>query len=516
MSSSSPSTGIEVAQLRDLWLPITIQVAWTLLRRGYTPSDALLGDAREHVLRCMPTDSSPEVAEWLAPQWTQDYLARRLDLAYRPGPVAGPEAHIPANDWRCQLLEDSDDRAALAVFRFHYAERMELEAAARQLRCRKQMLETARTRLRDRMAEVVDRAGQWDGGRDDQSLDLLLRRLAVLPEPGGPGPLGLMSPAGLAHAERCPRTSRAVRLLRQRHITTQSLFAPGASPAEGDTSVIALLVHHEARRHRDAIAAAVGPDGTQAGAGIWLLPASSEARLYDALADVCARGRPARHHVRAARVRGSGRWSGTTLLGPVAVRAIDRARAVPWGDICGRPPLPLPAPPLPSARAWWAGAAAVAAATILLGLQMAAPEAKTAPTPIQAAFHTGTDGWNVRFDLPDHAVLDVIAVRGRTVQVLHRDMKAARGVWATGHGDFDARIPGDHVALIASPHGVEGLERLTLQASEAADPLAALQGMLATHAPKADFARSRVPVVAQAAEVPAAAPSQPQLEPPQL
>jgi len=502
MSSTSPSVGIEVAQLRDLWLPITIQVAWTLLRRGYTPSEALLGDAREHVLRCLPSHCTTEVAEWLAAQWTHDYLARRLDGAYRPGPLPGPETRIPATAWRARLLEANDDRASLAVFRFHYAELLELPKAARRLRCRTETLADGRARLRNRIARFIDQHPQYDGERDDRAIDHILRRLAVLPEPGGPGPLGLMSPAGLAHAERCPRTSRAVRLLRQRHLDTPALFPPTQSPASGKTSVIALLVHHEARRHSAVIARVVGPNGTAAGPGLWLLPTSEEGRLYDALTEVCARGRPARHHVRAARVRGSGRWSGTTLLGPVAVRAIDRARAVPWGDICGRPPLPMPAPPLPTAHSWWAAAIAVAAATILLGVRMATPTPPTPPTPIEARFHTATDGWRVSFDLPDHAVLDVVAVQGQSVQVLHRDMRAARGAWSTGHGDFQAHIPADQIALIASPRGVADLERLALESAASPDPLGHLELLLSTHAPKADFARSRVPVVAQASGSP--------------
>ena len=85
-------------------------------------------------------------------------------------------------------------------------------------------------------------------------------------------------------------------------------------------------------------------------------------------------------------------------------------------------------------------------------------------------------------------------------QLLHRNLRAARGAWSTGHGDFDARIPGDHVALISSPRGIPELERLVLEASQAADPLAALQELLASRAPRADFARSRVPSVAKAAE----------------
>ena len=105
MPSSPPTGGIEVAQLRDLWLPITVQVAWTLLRRGYTPTDSLLGDAREHVLRCLPDHCTPDIAEWHAPQWTDDYLARRLERAYRPGPVAGAETRVPAAAWRQQLLQ---------------------------------------------------------------------------------------------------------------------------------------------------------------------------------------------------------------------------------------------------------------------------------------------------------------------------------------------------------------------------------------------------------------------------
>jgi hypothetical protein len=131
-----------------------------------------------------------------------------------------------------------------------------------------------------------------------------------------------------------------------------------------------------------------------------------------------------------------------------------------------------------------------AAATVLLGVQVARPDHVRSPTPIEATFKANPDGWEVAFDVPDSAVIDVISIQGPEVRVLHRSMRSARGAWATGYGRFKARIPGEQVAFVASPKGIQDLEQLVLNASEHANPLAVLEASLEQHHPRADFARS--------------------------
>ena len=503
----SPPAGHSVTPLRDLWLPVTVHVAWTLVKRGYTVSPDLLGDAREHLLRGLPAGLTIDQVEWLTPAWVDNYLARRVNSRVEPAPAIGPEVRIPAHDWRDRLLEDAD-RGMEAVFRFHYAEGMSLDKAAHHLRCASRTLDAARTRLRSSARTLMTPEVDRFPDTRDPMVDTLLRRLATLASRDAPGPMGLMSSKGLARAETCPRTSRAVRLIRSGHLDPRGLFPPadGSNPTSGTISVICLLVHPDARRSARNVAAVVGDQGVSVGSGVWLLPADAEASLYGSLAHLCEKGRPARHHVRATRSEGSGRWSGRTLLGPVANAAVDATRAVPWGDVCGRPPLPLPAPPPPSANRWWAAALISAAATITIGVAIAQPAPISSPTSVDASFSSSPDGWDVRFDVPDRATLDVVVVEDQQVRILHRSLGSVRGAWATGDGAFRAKLPGDQVALLASRDGIHDLERLVLDASQHPDPISALEQMVRVAHPRVGFARSRAPLASVELAGPVAAP----------
>ncbi|HCH61763.1 MAG: hypothetical protein CL927_16500 [Deltaproteobacteria bacterium] len=502
-----PPPGHAVTDLRDLWLPVTVQVAWTLVKRGYTVTPELLSDAREHLLRGVDLTLPVDAIEWLAKPWTLDYLARRVDRTVAVPPKSGPELSIPAAAWRAEL-DEQIDRAMEAVLRLVYAEGLSIKKAAHHLRCRPELLVKARRRLRAYLTERLLGYEGWSGTPPEAVLDTMLQRLASLAAPGGPGPLGLMSPAGLAHAETCPRTNRAIRLIRRGHLTPQALLLPRGTrhPASGSVVVVGLHLHPDAHRHAGPIRAFLEGRSMQPAPGTWLLPEEVETDLYERLSSLAIKGQPARHHVRATRIQGSGRWSGRTLLGPVANGAVEATRAVPWGNICGRPALPLPAPPLPSAHTWWVAAVVAAAATILLGVQAARPEAVSSPTPIEASFKPQDQGWEVSFDVPDNAVIDVVSVEGAEVRIVHRSMRSARGAWATGYGRFKARIPGESVAFLASPSGIHDLERLVLEASEHVDPLAVLSASIDQSHPRADYVRS--PAVVATASVAEPASSQ--------
>jgi len=506
MPTTSPS-GQAVTPICDLWLPVTVQVAWTLVKRRYTVTPELLADAREHLLRSVDRSLTVDQIEWLTPAWVDHYLARRVHKKMLPAPEPGPEVRIPAHRWKEALLEGADS-AALAVFRGIYAEGMSPERAAQRFGWSVAPLETTRDRLRDRMREVAATGNAAFRTADASTIDTFLRRLAALASPDAPGPMGLTSPRGLAEAENCPRCSRAIRLLRKGHLKPQSLFPPDGDqdPSAGTVTIICLLLHPEARKHARTLERRLGEQAIPAGKGAWLLPVDAESHLYETLVDLCGRGSPARHHVRATRTEGSGRWSRQTLLGPVAGSATDAARAVAWGDICGRPALPLPAPPPPSASRWWAGALVATAATVALGIAVAQPEAARSPTPIDARFLMAQGGWDVSFDLPDRAVLDVVVVEDGAIRILHRSIESARGAWSTGYGGFRARIPGQQVALLASRRGIVDLERLVLDASLHPEPLAALEQLVEKAHPRADIARTRSPVASAEVAAPIVAP----------
>lgn len=122
---------------------------------------------------------------------------------------------------------------------------------------------------------------------------------------------------------------------------------------------------------------------------------------------------------------------------------------------------------------------------------MARPALPTSPTPIQAQFHHSIDGWDVTFDLPDDAVLDVVSIQGRDIRILHRNVRSARGAWANGFGQFRARLRGDNIALIASPKGIENLEQYAVEALQQPYPLVAFKQRVLTAAPRADFVHSQ-------------------------
>jgi hypothetical protein len=488
-------------------LPVTVQVAWTLVKRDYTVTPELLSDAREHLLRGINPTLSVDATEWMAEAWTLDYLARRVHKTVQPPPVPGPELSIPAAEWRNALIDEAD-RGMHAALRLMYAERLPLEKALQHLRCRPAVLTSAQERLRDHVRIRLAACETWTGDHSDAQVDTVLRRLATLATPGGPGPLGLMSQAGLAHAETCPRTNRAIRLIRRGHLQPQTLLLPrnAPHPARGTITVVGIHVHPDAQRAAGPLTRFLEHRGLQPAPGTWLLPDDLEAELYDVLTVLAVKGRPARHHVRATRIEDSGRWSGETLLGPVAHAAIDATRAVSWGSICGRPPLPLPAPPPPSSRNWWAAALVVAAATIALGITVAQPEPVQSSTPIEASFRPQDGGWEVAFDVPESALLDVISVQNGEVRILHRSIHSARGAWATGYGRFKARIPGDQVAFVASPRGIDDLERMVLDASTHPEPLVALEETMRRLHPRADLVRSTSAVAAASVAAPTVSP----------
>ncbi len=469
--------------VRGAWAPVTIQVTWELVSSGVAVRSHLLDDVREHVLRSQPADATPDDAEWSVAPLVAEYLQRRRDGVVRRVEIPQPVAPVPLV-WRARLLESADPIAE-AVFRFRYAEGMSEADALKQLRVDGSSFAAALAGLRAQVGAFIAEAG-GPAAISAREADLCLQRLAAYAEPGGPGPMGLLTPAGLQHADRCPRVSRAVRLIRAGHLDPRALFPPREGLPAAEVEVLLVLLHPEGAAHRAAMERALGPDVGRAGPDAWLVRAEGLDRAREGLQAHCAEGAPPRHHVRGARLTGPGRWSRGVLLGPLPVLALDAARARPWGEVMGIGELPIARPPPPRATAWWAtaGALGVAVAVTLAWIQR--PVEAPPPAPIAATFAAVDGGWDVRFDAPDLASVDVVVVEGGALQVVHRDLRAAKGAWATGHGDYKMRVEGDGVALVASPAGVDQLETIVRDSASSARPLETLAATLRARAPEAD------------------------------
>ena len=99
-------------------------------------------------------------------------------------------------------------------------------------------------------------------------------------------------------------------------------------------------------------------------------------------------------------------------------------------------------------------------------------------------------GWGVRFDTEDLATVDVVVIQEGALSIQLRNVKAGKGAWATGDGDYALEVRGEDVAVISSPGGLDALEEWVHTAAKQPDPLPWLKEHLRSVAPQADVAVS--------------------------
>jgi hypothetical protein len=470
--------------VRAAWSAVTIQSAWRLVSLGVAVKARTLDDAREHVLRSLPEGCSVDEAEWLTAPLVDEYVARRRGDGTHRVPLPSLVVPDAPREWRDRLL-DATDRLGEACFRLRYADGLALDALARHLGIHESRVEDACAGLRGVARECIrDTHPRLRPTADE--LDAVLVRLATYAELGGPGPMGLLTPAGLAHADRCPRASRAVRLVRGGHLDLRSLFPPRDPLSSEHVDLMVVLVHPDAAYSRTRLGASLGPGVRPIGTSGWLVSEGGIEAAREGLVQACAAGTPPRHHVRGVRTRGPGRWSRGVLLGPLLVHALEAARARPWGEVAGLCELPPARPPPPRATLAWLGAAAMGAAVVLTAAWVGRPVETPPPAPIAASFSAFDGGWDVRFDTSDRASVDVIVEVDGALHVAHRNVRTAKGTWATGEGDFRLRIAADGVALVSSPHGIDELESLVHASAASGHPLESLAASLRSAAPDVD------------------------------
>lgn len=474
-----------------LWLPVTVRVAWELLLARVRVKPSVLADAREHVLRSLPTGVSPEEAEDLAGLYTREFHTRARDRKYQRQQVDPDLSFSVPRRWRDLLVRELDP-VADAVLRMHYGDGLSMEEVRRHAAIHKTVLEGAREGLRDSLRAIALLDGVHLDDWVDTRVDGLLRRVATLAGPSCPGPAGLLSEAGREHAGRCPRCSRAIRLIRQGVLAPTDLFVPDGDQLSlpGRVSILALLLHPDGRKHRDALVEAL-PEGTlDVGGDGWLLPADEVDALAPALRALAEQGTPARHHLRAAVVEGPGRWRRGVILGPVPVAALEEARSRPWGELDRVGELPAPLPPPPSAAGWWGVALASAGLAALTGAWVFTPPRPDPVLPVEAAWTRTGAGWDVRFDADELAVVDVVVQDDLGLHVAERDVRTAKGEWATGEGDFALSLPASAAAIITSSDGIADLDDLVAGARINKDPMRALAEAVRDRHPTSDVATS--------------------------
>ncbi|MFT5682629.1 MAG: hypothetical protein ACI8RZ_003551 [Myxococcota bacterium] len=483
---------------RNLWRPVTVRVAWELIVSRIKVHPAVLSDAREHVLRCLPDGVGVDEAERLASIYCQDFLKRVRKGQYRRPNIDDDFTLAVPQNWRSRLM-DVLDPIADSVFRMHYADGYRMAVVQQHIALDSGTLLAAREGVRAAARVILSGDGMSLASWSDARLDLLISRIANQAAANCPGPVGLLSDTGRAHADHCPRCSRALRLITAGALAPSDLFLPDRAEIlpEDRIELLALLLHPDARHHDEDVEEALGPEAINAGADCWLLPGADLTGVGEHLSRLAEQNSPPRHQLRGALLTGPGRWSRGVLLGPLPVYALEAARARPWSEVDGIGELPPPLPPPPRATRWWAAALLSGGLAVLAGTSALSPQAPPPLCPIEAEFERGEDTLTARFDTNDLAIVDVVALSsgpdGDALQLFVRDEGVTKGRFATGEGDYQITLPAYQVAIISSPDGVASLSALMEEVRYEESPLTALAERIRSRDDRADVVVSPLP-----------------------
>ncbi|MDP2308377.1 MAG: hypothetical protein Q8P18_20330 [Pseudomonadota bacterium] len=442
--------------LRRLWGPITVRVAWDLLRAGVQPRPSTLRAARDHALWRLPADAGLADAEARSTIAVEDYLAR-CGGRYAPYTLDADLDILPSPAWRDGILAASEPIHG-AVVRLHYADGLPLEEVERRTGLETALLRGARDAVRELAREVVGEDGValegWEPGR----LDRLLVRIATAARDLCPGPGGLATEPGRAHAEGCPRCSRALRMFREGMLSPADLFPPedGLCRPTGTVDLCCVSVHPDARRHTRALARALGDTARLLQEDVLLIDASriDPQAILDQAAE---RGAPPADRVRIVRRTVAGRWIPRAVIGPGVDTLLAALQGMTWGEVDGLEPLPEPLPPPPSAARYWVGAVFVGLLAVAAGVWASLP----VPAATDVTLVARADAGGVLFDTDDDAWIEVIELRGAQAEVVfHSDNPGDKGKLGMGDGRFRILTDADSVVLVASRSRLVGIERV--------------------------------------------------------
>ncbi|MES2638896.1 MAG: hypothetical protein V4850_05420 [Myxococcota bacterium] len=443
--------------LRRLWGPITIRVAWELLRAGVQPRPPTLRAARDHALWRLPADVGLADAETRTSAAVEDYLARCGGRYTAPTPDPDLDV-LPSPAWREGMLAASDPIHE-AVLRLHYADGLPLEEVERRTSLETALLRGARDAVRELARSVVGEDGVSLEGWEPARLDRLLVRIATAAGDLCPGPGGLATEPGRAHAEGCPRCSRALRMFRGGMLSPGDLFPPedGVCLPTGTVDLCCVSVHPDARKHARTLTRVFGDAVRLLQEEDVLLVDAARVDLTAILVDAAERGAPPAASMRIVRRVVAGRWVPRAVIGPGVDTLLGTLQGMTWGEVDGLEPLPEPLPPPPSAARYWVGAVFVGLLAVAAGVWASLP----VPTTTDVMLEARAEADGVVFDTDDEAWIEVIALRGATADVVfHSETPGDKGKLATGDGRFRMQTEADAIVLVASRSRLVGIDRV--------------------------------------------------------
>lgn len=471
-----PPKSNDVAVLH--WAALTVRVAWTLLSLGVKVRPEVLREARAHALYHLDPATPLTHAEDLVARRTEEFVARARGKV--PEDPCAQDWEMPLSPrWR-RALERSLDPLGEAVFKKHYGDNRGLGRLEQALGVDRVALEAVQSGLR----EVVRRIAVTDGLPLDRwstaRVDRLLKRLAAWSPGPCPPPLDIAEGCHREHVAACPRCDRMHRLLRTSVIEVDDLFPPsiGARP-NGRAKLLVLQLHPDARRARRRLLEELAVPAFPLGEELILVDGDRVEEVAPVIRIAAEVAAPERSQLRGALLEGPGTWTPRGLLGPLPEKALTEVLQRSWATVEGVGPLPEALPPPPSARPWWAAVGLLAAGCVAtLGLALAQPD-RPADDRIDAAFTAGRGGTWVAFDVPEPAVVTLVALReGMLAPVVVPRDAADKADLATGDGGYRVHVPGQGLALLASEAPIPRLDKLILAANASSDPLGHLLSSL--------------------------------------
>lgn len=471
----------------DVWVPVTIRVAWDLHFAKIEVRPNVLSAARLHVLSHLDVDVSVEQAEVLAGVYTADFIERYQNGAYvRPNLTIDLD-HPLTVETRKRLL-NGVDRLCQKVFWLHYSDGSSLERTARKigkpLRAVESMCKLFRKRMRKIGADEGLGIDTWSDGRVDQTIAYVAGLASGIELDFDV----LGTDAGKRLTRKCPRIRRAHYLIRGGILSPHDLEVPDDNRFVERKEMLSLLLHPDSRQHASAVSAALGdlaisidPQGNA-----WIVDVEQLEDVEAVLVYLASQGTPERDSLRGAMVSGPGLWLDDVLVGPLPLRSLDAARSRPWGSIDGIDELPLPLPPPPKMTSWWVAAAAstlLCLSSLAWALDDAGPKAQY---PLVSEFDSHVDFVDVRFDVSDKAYITVVKWKGGILHSESTWTPSEKGKLATGDGRYIHRVDASQIIVISSPEPVKNLDALLQAAQVDSDPVNALEKHVLAQLPLAD------------------------------
>lgn len=471
----------------DLWVPITIRVAWDIYMARIEVRPNILTAAQIHVLSHLPSDVTVDKAERLAGVYTQDFIKRYTEQRYEM-PSWDMDFEAPFSlEYRSKLLARSDKNAH-RVFWLMYSDGLSMQKVAQKIskpvRTVEKICSVLRTHMRGVAAEMGLDIQSWNDTRVDRAISFV--GTLATGEDLNLDELG--TSAGKKYTRRCPRLRRAHYLLRKGVLSLRDLSVPDDHQFVPRRQMLALRLHPDAKKYAKNIEEALGDSAVsvEQQGHAWLIDGIDIEDAEVALRDLAYHGTPAKQYVRGAMVSGPGDWFENFVLGPLPMRCLDAVRSKTWGDVDGMDELPVPLPPPPKATQWWM-AAAMSTLLSLTSIAWAIETTDSGSTaPLDAEFDAYTEFVDVRFDLPDDAHVAVVRLKGGILQIDGAYTPITKGRLSTGDGRFILRVDAPRIAVISSSEPITDLDILMQAAQVNSDPMDALEQQVLAKYPTAD------------------------------